>query len=299
MGSRMNILKKNYYSTHEKRWGFILSIPAIVFFLVFMVYPVFNALFLSFFKYDILSTKTFIGIKNYVSLFSDKGFLWSFFVTFLYVFGTALPILIISLVFALILNQAVKGRGLYRTIFYLPSVMSFVAVALIFTGVFNSKGIFNYFISMFRRDMEVIYWLKEMPYALIAIIITRVWRSFGYYMVIFLAGLQGIPSSYYDAAKIDGVSIWQKFALITWPLLSQTTIIVTLLSVVNAFQAFTVPFLMTGGGPAEKTSILPILLYNTGFRYFKMGKAASISVFIVIFISVFAFLQFRINRKYD
>lgn len=290
---------RGIYSRHERKWGLILSLPAIVFFLVFMIYPVVNALILSFFKYDLLTEKIFIGVRNYVSLFSDKNFLWSFFVTSLYVFGTAIPILIISLFIAIVLNRAVKGRGLYRTIFYIPSVMSFVAVAIIFTGVFNSKGVFNYILSIFDKDSEVVYWLSEMPFALIAIIMTRVWRSFGYYMVIFLAGLQSIPGTYYDAAKIDGVNTWQQFTQITWPLLYQTTIIVTLLSIVNAFQAFTVPFLMTGGGPAERTNILPIFLYKTGFQYFKMGKAASVSVIIVIFIAVLAVVQFRINRRYE
>jgi ABC-type sugar transport system permease subunit len=118
-------------------------------------------------------------------------------------------------------------------------------------------------------------------------------------MVIFLAGLQNIPITYYEAAIVDGVSGWKQFRYITLPLLTPTTIVVSLVTVVNAFQAFTVPFVMTKGGPAERTSILPIQLYKTGFMYFKMGKASAISVIIFVIIAVFAITQFRLSRKFD
>jgi ABC-type sugar transport system permease subunit len=284
---------------HEKRWGLYLSIPAIVFYLVFMVFPTLNAFYLSFFKYDMFTTREFIGLKNYITLFSESLFRWSFLVTFIYVFGTAVPIVIIALGAALILNEAMRGRAIFRTIFYLPSVMSLVAVAIIFSGIFNSQGMVNYFLNYLLNREQVIRWLSEMPSALYAIMITRIWRSFGYYMVIFLAGLQNIPITYYEAAIVDGVSGWKQFRYITLPLLTPTTIVVSLVTVVNAFQAFTVPFVMTKGGPAERTSILPIQLYKTGFMYFKMGKASAISVIIFVIIAVFAVTQFRLSRKFE
>jgi ABC-type sugar transport system permease subunit len=284
---------------HEKLWGLLLSTPAIIFYLIFMIFPTLNAFFLSFFKYDLFNVREFVGLRNYITLFSDRVFRWSFVVTFIYVFGTAVPITIVSLVSALILNQAMYGRSVFRILFYLPSVMSLVAVAIIFGGVFNSQGVINYFLNYLIGRETVIRWLSEMPSALYAIMITRVWRSFGYYMVIFLAGLQNIPTVYYEAAVIDGVSGWKQFRHITLPLLTPTTIIVTLVAVVNAFQAFTVPFVMTKGGPAERTSILPIQLYQTGFMYFKMGKASAISVIIFVIIVVFAITQFRMSRKYE
>jgi len=284
-------------SSHERRWGLLFALPAMVFFSIFLIYPTINAFYLSLFKYDILTKPIFIGFQNYIGLFSETGFWNSFGVTCIYVFGTAFPIMIISLIAALVLNQSVAGRGFYRTVFYLPSVMSLVAVAIIFSGVFNAYGVINYFLSFFIKWDKPIYWLAEIPYALIAIITVRVWRAFGYYMVIYLAGLQNIPQDYYDAATIDGVGWWSRFRYITWPLLAPTTVIVGLISVVNAFQAFTVPYVMTKGGPAEATRILPIMLYQVGFQYFKMGRAATVSVIIFVIIAVFAIIQFRLSRK--
>ena len=284
---------------HERRWGWLLSTPAILFYLLFMIYPTVNSLYLSFFRYDLFSSPVFVGLNNYISLFSDRTFQWSFAVTFIYVFGTALPVVLLALFCALILNQALVGRSVFRTVFYLPSVMSFVAVAIIFSGVFNSQGIINYYLNRAFGRREVIRWLSDMPSALYAIMITQIWRAFGYYMVIFLAGLQSIPTTYYEAATIDGVGAWKQLRCITLPLLTPTTLIVSLVTVVNAFQGFTVPYVMTKGGPAERTSILPIQLYNTGFQFFKMGRASAISVIIFAIIAIFAVVQFRLSRRIE
>ena len=263
-----------------------------------MVFPTLNSFYLSFFSYDLVSAPRFIGFRNYQWLLSDRVFQWSFVVTFIYVFGSAVPTIVLALLSALILNQAMAGRDALRAIFFLPSVMSLVAVAIIFTGLFNSQGVVNYYLRVVLGQDKVIPWLSEMPSALYAIITARIWRSFGFYMVIFLAGLQNIPTEYYEAAIVDGVSRWKRLVHITLPLLTPTTVVVSLLTVVNSFQAFTVPYIMTQGGPAQQTSILPIQLYHTAFRFFRMGRACAISVVIFVILSVFAALQFRVAKRY-
>jgi ABC-type sugar transport system permease subunit len=158
-------------------------------------------------------------------------------------------------------------------------------------------GLVNYFLGWFRGDAEPIFWLSTKPYALVAIISVRIWRAFGYYMVIYLAGLQNISSIYYDQAAIDGVNWWQRFRYITSPLLSPTTLVVSLMCVTYGFQAFAVPQIMTGGGPGNSTKILPILLYEMGFRWFKMGQASAISVVIFVIVATFAVAQSMLARN--
>jgi len=290
--------KRGWIIAHERKWGWFFIFPAVMFSLLFMAYPTLNAFYLSFFKYEIVSKPIFNGIKNYIRFFNDDSFWYSFNVTLIYVFSTALLVTILALSAALAMNRKVMGRTVYRTIFFLPSVMSLVAVAIIFKGIFHQMGLVNYYLEMFLGDnFKRVQWLSQMPYALLAIIITRVWRAFGFFMVIFLAGLQNIPLDYYDAAKIDGANGWENFKYITVPLLTPTTVLVSLLSVVNAFQAFTEPYVMTGGGPADKTRILPIMLYEIGFRYFKMGEASALSVIIFIVIAIFSIIQFNVNKR--
>jgi len=290
---------RGWITVHERKWGWFFIFPAFVFMSLFMLYPTLNAFYLSFFKYEIVSKPIFNGIGNYQRFFKDQDFWYSFKITLIYVFSTAAIITILSLISALTMNLQLKGQSIYRTIFFLPSVMSLVAVAIIFKGIFHQRGLVNYYLSLFvTSDFKPIQWISQMPYALIAIIIVRVWRAFGFFMVIFLAGLQNIPLDYYDASKIDGCTALKQFKYITLPLLTPTTVLVSLLAVVNAFQAFTEPYIMTGGGPADRTRILPIMLYEIGFRYFKMGEAATLSIIIFVVIGIFSIIQFNFNRKY-
>ena len=280
----------------EKRWGLIFVLPAAIFFAVFMIFPTFNAFHLSLYRYDLFTQRVFVGLSNYINLFVDSSFWNSFAITVIYVFGTAFAIMTISLTCALVLNGAVAGRSAYRTVLYLPSVMSQVAIAIIFAGVFNSAGLVNGLLRLVGVGTRI-YWLASHPHALLGIMITRVWTTFGYYMVIYLAGLQNIPQEYHDAATVDGVNWWARFRYITWPLLGPSTVVVALVAVVNAFQSFTVPYIMTQGGPAQTTRILPIMLYEVGFRYFKMGQASAISVVVFAVIAGFAIAQFRLSNK--
>jgi multiple sugar transport system permease protein len=288
---------KGKIAAHETKSSFLFTAPAIIFFLIFLIYPTVNAFFVSMHKYDIFLPKVFIGFRNYVNLLTSRVFLRSVWVTLLFVFGTAVPTTVLSLAAAVVLNKAFIGRTFFRTVFFMPSVMSLVAVALIASGMFDPNGLVNSLVNIFRSSEKPYYWISSYPNALYAIIIVRIWRTFGYYMILYLAGLQGIPKEYYEAATVDGVSGWQKFRHITWPLLAPTTAIVTIVLVVNSFQAFTVPYVMTGGGPAQKTRIIPIMLYETAFRDFKMGQASAISVVMLLFISVFAVFQFRMSKK--
>jgi ABC-type sugar transport system permease subunit len=288
---------KGKIAAHETKSSFLFTAPTIAFFLIFLIYPTLNAFIVSMHKYDIFQPKVFIGFRNYVNMLTSQVFLRSFGVTLLFVFGTAIPTTIISLAAAIVLNKAFIGRTFYRAVFFMPSVMSLVAVALIASGIFDPNGMVNSLVNIFRSSDKPLYWISTYPNALFALIIVRIWRTFGYYMILYLAGLQGIPKEYYEAATVDGVNVWQKFRHITWPLLAPTTAIVTIILVVNSFQAFAVPYVMTGGGPAQKTRIIPIMLYETAFRDFKMGQASAISVLMLLSVSVFAIFQFRMSKK--
>lgn len=288
-------LKK--YSKHDSFWGWFFIFPATVFFCAFLIYPSINALFISLFDYNLMTTPKFIGLENYRYLFNNGPFLKSLFTTLIYVVGTVIPLIALSLFLAVLLNTIGKTKAIYRTLFFLPYVMSWVAVAMIFQGVFNPEGLATGVIKTFNNKTESIFWLSSMPSALWVLILVRIWRAFGYYMILFIAGLQNVPNTLYEQAAIDGITPWKRFWYITWPLLSPTTIVVSLMCITYGFQAFAVPQIITNGGPGGGTRILSIYIYEQGFQYFRMGQASAVSVIIFILIASVALIQSRITRN--
>lgn len=276
--------------------GFLFVVPALVFFSIFAFWPMINAFYLSLFNYDMLTTKQFIGLGNYAALMESPVFISSLKTTAIYAFGVSVPIWILSLVVAMLLNQKLRLRTFFRAIFFSPMVMPLVILAVIWSLLYHPFGPINsVLLSPFIKDLPA--WLKSSQHALLAVIIMAIWRATGYYAVVFLAGLQNIPNEYYEAARLDGANTWAVFWNITWPLLMPTTSFVVVVSIINALRHFDAIWVMTGGGPGDATRVLAVLIYETGLSYFRMGRASAMSVILFIFVMGFTIIQLRLFRS--
>ena len=218
-------------------------------------------------------------------------------VTFIYVAVTVPVSILIGLLLALLVNLPwLKGKGVFRTFFYIPVITSMAAAAVIWAWIFEGNvGLLNYFLSWFGA--KSINWLSDPDYALIALMIIGIWKRIGYNMVLFLAGLQVIPRTYYEAADIDGASTFSKFTSITWPLLSPTTLFVTVMQFIASFRVFVSVSVITRGGPANSTRVITFYLYENAFGYLKFGYAAAISVVMFLMMVVFTLIQFRFSKR--
>lgn len=277
-------------------WGFLFVAPALALFLTFSLYPFITAFRLSLYEYDMLTTKRFIGLANYLSLFHDPLFRRSCAATAVYVFGSGVPLWVMSLGIALLLNNSfLRFKGFFRACYYLPVIMSLVAASVVWKIIFHPYGLVNYFLSSIGVQ-DPIFWLTDSKFAPLALIIMGVWKRLGYYTVMFLAGLQAIPREYYEAAEIDGASPLARFWNVTFPLLKPTTAFVIIVSIILGLQSLVPQMLMTNGGPSDATRVIALLIYQTGFVYLKMGYASAMSVLLFAFIMLFTMLQLKILR---
>jgi multiple sugar transport system permease protein len=280
----------------DSTWSFILLLPNIIVFLVFSLIPLIATFFISFNDWDLLTPMQWVGLANYKELFKDDIFLKSLWNTIYFTIGSVPIGIIISLFLAVAINQRIKGIKIFRTAFFLPVIASWVAVGLMWMWMYDKQfGLLNYFFDLI--GIQGPPWLSSIKWAMPSIIITSIWKGLGFNMMLFLSGLQGIPESYYEAADIDGARWFGKFAHITIPCLSHTTLFVTIISIINSFQAFDLVYLMTFGGPARATSVLVFYLYQSAFRYFRMGYASAIAYIIFFMILIFSIIQFQLQKK--
>jgi len=273
----------------------MLVLPAVLFFAVFMLYPFLSAFWYSLTSWDLVSAPRFIGLTNYVGVFQDDAFKNSATVTAYYTIGLLVPMLPLSLVLAMLLDQKLQGRAFYQAVLFAPTVLAAVVVSMIWRVVYMPQGgLYQLFTAPF--GLTYIPWLNDKHWAMPALIIVGIWKNVGYYMVIFLAALQGIPPSLYEAAKVDGAGSWQQFRHITLPLLRPITLFVAVVSMTRAFQGFTSAYTLTGGGPANATRLLPLLVYDNAFSFNKMGYASAIAVVMFLVLIVLTLIQFRSFR---
>lgn len=284
--------KKLLYS--DSLWAVIFLSPNLIGFLAFVLLPVVTSFGLSFTRWDLLGSIQWIGLGNYQKLFSDQVFWKVFWNTIYYTLGTVPLGIIISLLLAIALNQKIKGIKFFRAIYFLPVISSYVAIAVAWQWLYNPEfGLLNYLLWLIGIDGPG--WLSSTTWAMPAIIVTSIWKGLGFNMLLFLAGLQGIPETYYEAAEIDGAGRWAKFKNITIPLLSPTTFFVVVMSIINSFQVFDQIYIMTEGGPARSTSVLVHYLYQNAFEYFKMGYASAVAY--VLFFLVFIVTMIQLKRS--
>lgn len=268
--------------------------PFMAIYLVFQIFPLFQAIGSSTFSWDLLtSRKEFIGIKNYIRMFSDSIFWQSFKNSLLFVIYST-PLLVgLGLLMALLLNHSSRFINFCRTVLFAPYVLSVSVTTLIWGFMYNpQKGLLGVFSQFLGK--EPIYWLTDPAFAMSAIIYATVWWTVGFNLVLFLAGLQDIDHSLYEAAMLDGANAIQKFIHITVPSLSRTFMLVTVLQVIASFQIFGQVYIMTRGGPGGTTRVLIQYIYETGFRDYELGFASTMAVFLFVVMFIISFLQFSI-----
>ncbi len=271
--------------------------PFLIGLVVFTLFPFVASLALSFTDYhlqDRLDSARFVGIDNYASLVDDRTFKQSLFVTLIYVFVTVPLKLAFALFIAYVLNFKLRAIGFFRTAYYLPSILGgSVAVAVVWRYVFAGDGLINQVLE--GLGAGGVNWLGEPDTAMFTIMLLRLWQ-FGSAMVIFLAGLQAIPSDLYEAAKIDGAGAWRTFFRITLPILTPVVFFNFIMQVIQAFQEFNGPYIITGGGPLKSTYLLPLMIYEESFKYFDMGYASAISWVLFALTAVCAAAAFSSSR---
>lgn len=284
--------------THQPGfWGFLFVCPWLIGFLVFTAGPMLTSLYLSMTKYD-LARMEYVGGENYRRLlFKDELFWKALWNTVLYAIITVPLGILGSLAIALLLNQKVKGLPIFRTLFYLPSLVPAVASALLWQWIFNAdNGILNSGLAVF--GLPPIEWLQDEKYTMLAFVIMSLWGIGGGRMVIFLAGLQGISDTYYEAARLDGANAWQQFRKVTLPLLSPVMFFNLILGVIGAFQVFTSAYVMTGGGPNNASLFYALYLFRNAFEQFKLGKASAMAWILFLILLLLTMIQFWGSKKW-
>lgn len=276
----------------EKYWGLVFIAPWIAGFLIFQAYPFIASFYYSFTDYSIFSDPEFVGLKNYKQLFTrDADFIKSIKVTLEYTLIAVPGKIIFALIVALILNMKVKHVNLFRTLYYLPSILGgSVAISALWKLMFMKDGLVNSILSAIH--IPAVDWLGSPHVALFTISLLQIWQ-FGSSMVLFLAALKQIPAEYYESASLDGASIWTRFWHITFPMITPIVFFNLIMQMINALQNFTSAFVITNGGPLKSTYLIGLKLYEEGFNNFKMGYASAISWIMFGIILVFTLLIFR------
>lgn len=280
-------------ATQEAIFGFLFISPWIVGFLGLQVGPMLASLVLSFTEYQIVAPPRFIGLANYIKMFTaDESFRDALKVTFTYGVVSVPLQLVVGLIVALLMNQRVPALRLWRTIYYLPNVVSGVSVAMLWIWIFHSQfGLINLVLRV-TTGIQGPAWLGDPRWALPALILMSLW-TVGSSMIVNLAGLQGIPTELYEAAAIDGATWWHKFWRITLPMLSPVLFFNLVMGVIGSFQYFTNAYVMTGGGPGRATLFYNLYLYNNAFLYYKMGYASALAWVLFLIILVLTLLIFK------
>lgn len=274
--------------------GVLFVAPWLIGFIGLTAYPMILSLVYSFADYNILESPTFIGFENYTTMFTDPLFYTSLYNTVYYVvFGVPLGMLI-GLGIALLLNKSVKGITIYRTLYYLPSIVPLVASTVLWNWMFNpSFGILTNAVEVV--GLTAPGWLSDPGFAKNSLILMSLWGAGGG-MIIYLAGLKNIPQVYYDACDIDGASPAQKFFRITLPLLSPSLFYQLIIGLIGGFQVFTQAFILTSGGPNDSTLFYVLYLFNNAFKFWKMGYASALSWILFIIIMIFTLLNFLLSK---
>ena len=275
-------------------WSFIL--PNFTGFLIFTLFPVICSLALAFMKWDAFSPAQFVGLDNFKRLISDSTFYIALGNTLKYTIVVVPVTMAISLLLANLLNKKIPGVVFFRTAFFFPYITSLVAISAVWSMLFNPElGPVNQLLSKIMANPPG--WLGSSDWALIVIMLVSIWRYMGYYMILYLAGLQGIPKELYEAATMDGAGAVRKFFSITIPSLRATTFLVSVMLTINCFQLFDLVQVMTKGGPGRSTYVLVYQIYTEGFTNYNFGYASAISIVLLVMAVGITVLQFVWNKK--
>lgn len=275
---------------------YLYILPNMILFLTFMVIPIFMSFYYSTVKWNGLGDPKFIGLENYLYIFTDDVFIKSMFNTVYYSAVTVPILMVLSLLFAVLLNNKIPLRGLIRSSIYAPAVVSTVVVGTVFIWIFQDQlGLINYIITLLGG--EGINWQNDTRFAMVMIIVATIWQKTGYNMVIYLAGLQGIPTELMEAATIDGATTWQKFRYVTLPLLKNTHMFVIITSLINSFRSFDLIYTMTQGGPLNATKTIVMYVYEQAFQKNYYGRAAAAGVVLFVLMVAFTVVQMKAKKE--
>jgi multiple sugar transport system permease protein len=278
-------------------WPAFFILPCLLGLGIFTYIPVLMSLGLSFSYWNLLGHPHWVGLSNYSAVLQDPLFWKTLQNTVFFVVGSVTLDVTMALLLAVLLNRTVQGIGIFRTVFFLPVITPMVSVALVWGWLYDPNyGWLNAFLHLF--GIKPIAWLYDKQWAMWAIILLRVWKDMGYNMVILLAGLQGIPTHLYESAALDGANAWQRFWRLTLPMLSPTLFFVITVSLINAFQAFDMVYLLTEGGPENSTQVLVYWLFKNAFQFYKVGPASAIAYILFMIILTLTVIQWQLRKRW-
>ena len=277
--------------------GYSFILPNFIGFFIFIFIPVMFSLALSFSDWDGFTEMKFAGLENFINIFKDRVFVSAIWQTAYFSIFTVLFSMIASLALALLLNQKMKGRGFFRSALFFPYVASVVAVSVVFNAMLQPEyGPVNEFLKAIGISNPP-GWLASTTWVIPGLIIVNVWRNMGYFMIIYLSGLQSIDPSLYEAAELDGVKGWSRFWKITWPLLSPSTFFVVMMLVINSFKVFDLVWLMTNGGPGTSSTMISQYIYNQAFISWDYGKSSAAAMILFVIVALLTAFQFKAEKK--
>ena len=284
---------------YAKVTPYLFIAPMIGGLILFRLGPIIAAFLISFTRWNVRTNPNFVGLANYQELFASDTF-WLVLKNTLIFAAVYLPgVMILALGMAVLLNQRLRGIAFFRGLFFMPYVTSMVAVAMVWNWIFSTRfGLLNNVLRDFFGLTSVPAWLGDKDYTLLVLIIVTIWKTSGFQMMIFLAGLQGIPPYLYEAARIDGANRWQMFWRITLPMLSPVSFFVLIFSIIEAFRTFEVTYAMTGGGPLNSSTTLSYYVYQNAFEFNRMGFASSISYILMFLVGVITLFNFYGRRHW-
>lgn len=293
-----SVSKRMSHTLIEKWKDFSFAVPSLLFMGVFLYYPLGYSIYISFTNWNMTRpVKKFVGVDNYTRLLSNSDFYHSLKVTFLYTVMDVVFTLVIGLLLALLLNvSSSRLFGFLRGVVFMPYYISMVVAAMVFTWIYNGQyGLLNSIVSWF--GMEPVEWLTNPSTALPALVAVSVWKGVGFAMILFIAGMRGIPAEYYEAASIDGASKFRQFRNITLPLLSPMTLFLVITSFISSMQVFQSIDVMTGGGPLKATNAIVYWIYTMAFDEFKTGRASALVMILFVIILLLTLVQWVVSRK--
>jgi multiple sugar transport system permease protein len=278
---------------HISAWLYLA--PALILLSLFVFYPVVRLFYDSFYRWDGMGARTFVGLEHYRMLVDDDQFWQTVKNSFVFIVGSVPAGMAVSLAMALLIHKYLVGRDLFRTIFFAPVVTSLVAAGLVFVWLLNyDYGVINRMLE--TAGFAKIPWLVDDKLAMLSVIVMTIWKDAGYNMILFLAGLNTISESYYEAARIDGANRWQMFWKITWPLLMPTTFFILVVRIIFSFRTFEQIYAMTKGGPAGSTTVFVYYIYEKAFSYFEMGYASAAAIALLLMVLALTYIQFKVVK---
>jgi len=285
----------------RERSAYLFIFPGLLVFSIFTVAALIYAFYLTFHEWSIISPdKPYVGLDNYREMLHDPEYRTAVFNTAYFTLGSVPPSMAIGLFLALLLNQPIRFRGLFRTMYFLPVVTPFVVTALLWKWLYNGDfGLFNYYLLKTHLIDQPLLWLSSQNLAMPAVILMSIWGGVGFSMVIYLAGLQAIPEELYESAKLDGAGPLKRLWYITVPMLAPTTLFLLVIGVIGSFQIFTQIYIMTSGGPVNRTTTIVYYIYEWGFKFFDLGYASTLAMGLFVLLLGVTILQLRLYRRAD